>query len=229
MQTNNGITISVIHAATPMRLPVSVLLDGGITLVRIPHGPFKLRIFTPHPTDVSVTLDDRKLATKSKIPAGMSELVSGDGGLFVFSPDSKSTPAPLVAVDRCDPDDKFIADIPKEVLAEVAVKGVDDVDEILARTADATTAETDATEDGAVEEAPTQPAHAFGFLVVGVSFTEQPIVPGVLPLPSNVEEVAFQMNQPGDHERAVAANVHNIVPPEKIEPRWCSHCKRLER
>lgn len=84
MQTNNGVTLAVIHAATPLRLPVSVLLDGGITLVRVPHGPFKLRVITPHAADVTVTLDDRKLATKLQVPAGMTELTCGDGGAFVF-------------------------------------------------------------------------------------------------------------------------------------------------
>lgn len=229
MQTNNGVTISVIHAATPTRLPVSVLLDGGITLVRIPHGPFKVRVITPHATDVSVTLDDRKLAQKLQVPAGMTELTCGEGGLFSFSPDSKSTPAPLVAVPQgTDADDRFIADIGKDVLADVAVNGLDDVDAILAKT-DATAADTTETTEAVVEDAPTQPEHALGFLVVGVRFTAQPVVPGVLPLPSNTEEAAFQMNVPGDHERAIAANVHRIVSPEKIEPRWCSHCRRLER
>lgn len=231
MQTNNGITLAVIHAATPMRLPVSVLLDGGITLVRVPHGPFKLRVITPHAADVSVTLDDRKLAQKLQVPAGMTELTCGEGGAFVFSPDSKNpTKAPLVAVPQgTDSDDRFIADVSKDVLADVAVNGLDDVEALLAKT-DATAADTNDTAETAVEEvAPTQPEHALGFLVVGVRFSAQPVVPGVLPLPSNTEEVAFQLNVPGDHERAVAANVHRIVSPEKIEPRWCSHCRRLER
>lgn len=226
MQTNNGITLAVIHAATPMRLPVSVLLDGGITLVRVPHGPFKLRVITPHAADVSVTLDDRKLARKLQVPAGMTELTCGEGGAFVFSPDSKSTPAPLTAVPQgTDADDRFIAGVSKDVLADVAVNGLDDVDAILAKT-DATAADTNDTETAVEEDAPTQPEHALGFLVVGVRFTEQPVTPGVLPLPGNTEEVAFQLNVPGDHEKAVAANVHRIVSPEKIERRWCSHCNQ---
>jgi len=228
MQTKNGITVAVIHAATPMRLPVSVLLDGGITLVRIPHGPFKLRVITPHAADVSVTLDDRKLAQKLQVPAGMTELTCGEGGLFSFSPESKNpSPAPLSAVPQgTDADDRFIADVSKDVLADVAVNGLDDVDAILAKT-DATATDTADAETQVEEDAPpTQPEHALGFLVVGLRFTEQAVVPGVLPLPSNTEEVAFQLNVPGDHERAIAANVHRIVSPEKPAPRWCSHCRR---
>lgn len=222
MQTNNGIYIDVLNANTPNRVPLSVLLEGGITLVRIPHGPFKIRIITPHQTDVNVVLDDKTLLT-TKVAPGMTELDRGANGVFNFAPAtvSDTMPGPGTAIETDE--GAAPAQAAQVIEAETAANVV------TGKTAEG--AETGENKSAAANEAvvPTQPPHIAGFLLVAVKFTEQPPVPGERPLPNNTEEAAFQMNPPHEHALAIAANFHNIVPPEKIQPRWCSHCRRLER
>jgi len=189
MQANHGISIDVLNANTPNRVPLNVLLEGGMTLVQIPHGPFKLRIITPHQTDVSVTLDEKDVL-KCQVAPGLTELAaSNDGRLLTFAP---ATTGGSVAPPADDQPTLFGA------------------------------------EDGEDTRQAQQPPHVTGFLVVSAKFTEQTPVPGVVPPPYDTQEVAFQMNPPKEHALMVAANFHRIVPPEKIERRWCSCCRRFE-
>ncbi|SRR5579883_428920 len=205
MQTKHGISIDVLNANTPGRVPLNVLLEGGITLVRIPHGPFKIRVNTPHQTDVEVTLDDKSILT-CQIQPGLSELERGvDGRSFAFTP-ADTTSGAAAASFACE---AVPAD--SETAAENVVLEGDAV----------------VTEKPEARK-PAQPPHISGFLVVSCKFTEKPPIPGELPLPYDEQEAAFQMNPPAEHALAIAANFHKIVPPEKIERRWCSHCRRME-
>lgn len=214
MQSKNGIAIGVLNANTPNRLPLNVLLEGGLTLVKVPHGPFKVRLITPHPTDVAITLDQKSLLS-AKIPAGITELAMGqDGRAFEFksaADTARGAGSPMVCEEVSAsevPTEGFDEDVSPDVLAGAVRDVVVGGEEALAM----------------LES--TQPEHITGFLIVSVKFTEQAPIPGVVPPPYDEDQVAFQMNPPEDHNQMVAANFHKIVPPEKIEPRWCSCCRR---
>ncbi len=207
MQSKYGIMIDVLNANTPNRIPLNMLLEGGLTLVKMPHGPFKVRVITPHPSDVSVILDEKNLVS-CKVAAGTTELSMGsDGRPFQFQPASDASSASAAAVEPIQTEG-FEPDVDPELLAQVVRDGIVGGDEALKNL--------------------TQPPHVTGFLVVSVRFTEQPVIPGVVPPPYDTDEIAFQMNPPEQHNGMVAANFHKIVPPEKIEPRWCSCCRRLD-
>lgn len=206
MQSKHGIAVDVLCASTPNRVPLNCLLESGVTLVKVPHGAFKVRIKTPHPTDITIALDEQGLL-QTQVPAGMTELAMGkDGRPLMFQPASE-TRAPVSAPVEPIPTEGFSPDISAEVLAQVTKDGV---------------------VGGEAALAATQPAHISGFLVVSVRFTEQTPIPGIVPPPYDEDQVAFQMNPPADHNRMVAANFNKIVPPEKIEKRWCSCCRRLD-
>lgn len=216
MQSKNGITVDVLNANTPNRIPLSVMLEGGLTLVKVPHGPFKVRVITPHPTDVSVTLDEKALLS-CQVPAGVTELAMGkDGRAFNFQSAAQIAAASATAGGEAPagseviPTEGFSEDVAPELLAGIVRDGVVGGEE-------------------ALRELSSQPEHVTGFLVVAVKFTEQTPIPGVVPPPYDEDTLAFQMNPPSDHNRMVAANFHKVVPPEKIEPRWCSCCRRLDR
>lgn len=207
MQSNNGILIDVLNADTPNRIPLSVLLEGGLTLVKVPYGPFKVRVITPHQTDVSITLDEKGLV-KCQVPAGLTELAMGnDGRPFAFKSAADATAPGAAPAPAEVPTEGFGTDVSPELLAAVVRDGIVGGEE-------------------AMQEQAAQPAHVTGLLVVSVKFTEQPPIPGVVPPPYDEDELAFQMNPPAEHNRMVAANFHRIVNPEKIEPRWCSCCRR---
>lgn len=212
MQSKNGVSIDVLNANTPNRLPLNVLLEGGLTLVKVPHGPFKVRVITPHPTDVNITLDQKGLLS-CQVPAGITELAMGkDGRPLNFAPagDATAPGAPVceeVSASGIETEG-FDAEVSPDVLAGAVRDAVVGGAEALS----------------ALES--TQPDHITGFLVVSVKFTEQPPVPGVVPPPYDEDQLAFQMNPAEDHNRMVAANFHKIVSPEKIAPRWCSCCRR---
>lgn len=213
MQTKHGISIDVLNANTPGRIPLNCLLEGGVTLVRVPHGPIKVRLITPHQSDVTVTLDDKTLLV-TQIPAGLTELAMGkDGRAMTFAPATAGGESPA-AEPEVIVTEGFDSEVAPEVLAGIVTSAI----------------VKDGAEGEQVEEKsePTQPPHVSGFLVVQVKFTEQAPIPGIVPPPYDVQEVAFQMNTPEDHALAIAANFHKIVPPEKIEKRWCSHCRRME-
>jgi hypothetical protein len=207
MQSKNGIQIDVLNANTPNRIPLNMLLEGGLTLVRMPHGPFKVRVITPHPSDVIVTLDANQLTT-CQVPAGTTELAMGkDGRAFVFkAADATANGAPASATPI--ETEGFEPEVDPALLAQTVLDGVVGGEEALKQI--------------------TQPPHVTGFLLVSVRFTEQAPIPGIVPPPYDTDEIAFQMNPPAEHNGMVAANFHKIVPPEKIERRWCSCCRRLD-
>jgi hypothetical protein len=65
------------------------------------------------------------------------------------------------------------------------------------------------------------PSH--GLVIVSAQFAEQgATAPGVKPGPAAL--VFFQMNTHRDHLRAVAANLHRVIPPEGVTRRRCSCC-----
>lgn len=207
MQSKHGIQIDVLNANTPNRIPLNMLLEGGLTLVKMPHGPFKVRVITPHPSDVTVTLDANQL-TFCQVPAGITELAMGkDGRPFAFkAADATADGAPAASAPV--ETDGFEPDVDPELLAKTVLDGVVGGEEALKQI--------------------TQPPHVTGLLLVSVRFTEQAPIPGIVPPPYDTDELAFQMNPPAEHNGMVAANFHKIVPPEKIERRWCSCCRRLD-
>ncbi len=191
MQTKNGISVDVINAATGLK-PLDLLLDNGITLVRLPHGQFKVRVHTPHLTEVEVQLDDVEL-TKVQVPAGVNTIErDSKGAFFAFTPATTGNTTPAIA-------------------QEVETEGEPVEGELTA------------------DEKPLPAAQRLGqptgFLAISVRFVEQAPVPGVVPPPSNPEDVLFKLNEPKEHARITAANFHKIVPPEPLTKPWCSCCK----
>ena len=91
MKTANGIYVDVIRAADGLA-PLPIKIDNGVALVnlvRMPHGPFKLRVMTPHQTDVEVVLDNVEIATLTAMP-GMVNIFDRNpktGRFFTFSQD----------------------------------------------------------------------------------------------------------------------------------------------
>jgi len=214
MQSKNGITVDVLNANAPNRIPLSVMLEGGLTLVKVPHGPIKVRVITPHPTDVSVVLDQKGLLA-CKVPAGVTELAfAQDGRPMTFQSAaelaaSATTGGDTPAEPTVIPTEGFSEDVSPELLAGVVRDSVIGGEE-------------------ALEAISTQPNHVSGLLLVSVKFSEQAPVPGIVPPPYDEDQLAFQMNPPEAHNALVAANFHKVVSPEKIEPRWCSCCRRLD-
>jgi len=86
-----------------------------------------------------------------------------------------------------------------------------------ARTTDGDIQPTLFTEAVLDNERPVAPSH--GLVMVSVKFSEQPGQK-----PDKSETVFFQMNPPQDHARAVAANLHRIVPPEGVTNSGCGCC-----
>jgi len=207
MQSKYGILIDVLNASTPNRIPLNMLLEGGRTLVKMPHGAFKVRVITPHQSDVSVTLDEKTLLT-CQVAAGSTELSIGkDGRPFQFMSASDAATAHGAETEATPIETEgFEPDVDPALLAQVVRDGIVGGDEALKEI--------------------TQPAHITGFLVVCVNFTEQTPIPGIVHPPSDKDELVFQMNPPEKHNSMVAANFHKIVPPEKFEKRWCSCCRR---
>lgn len=194
MKTKNGIAVDVINAATGLK-PLDLQLDNGITLVRLPHGQFRVRVHTPHLTEVEVNLDEVEL-TKVQVPAGVSTIErDSKGAFFAFNPATTDNATPAAA-------------------QEVVVDGEP-------------VAEGESTSTG--DEKPLSADKALGqptgFLAISVRFVEQAPVPGVVPPPSNTEDVLFKLNEPREHARITAANFHRIVPAEPLTKPWCSCCK----
>lgn len=192
MQTKNGISVDVINAATGLK-PLDLLLDNGITLVRLPHGQFKVRVHTPHATEVEVQLDEVELA-KVQVPAGMNTIErDSKGAFFAFNPATASNTTPAIAQEVEMPEGEPVEGEP--------------------------------TADEKPLPAAERLGQPTGFLAISVRFVEQPPVPGVVPPPSNTEDVLFKLNEPKEHARITAANFHKIVSPEPLTRPWCSCCK----
>jgi hypothetical protein len=182
MKTDNGSHVDLISGVTG-RKPLGFDTDDTV-FVRMPHGKFSVRVVTPAPTNVEVTVDGVK-KLKATVPAGQLNMLAADdeGGEFVFGPRGEKPVCQL---------------------------------------------KDEATEGG--EPACSQPAEPLadthGLITVSVQFAEQPATKqGPAKKAGPTETVQFQMNQPGEHERALASNVHRLIPPEGVTKSGCSCCK----
>lgn len=181
MKTCNGIFIDLIEGASGLK-PLEIETEDVI-LVRMPHGPFRVRILAPQLTNVSVTVDGvERLATQVQ-PNQLTMLSTGsDGRPFTFGdkPSVKATDQPLQPA--------LFAEAPPRDTREMVA-----------------------------------PSH--GLVIVSAQFAEQSAsatAPGVKPGPAAL--VFFQMNTHREHLRAVAANLHRVIPPEGVARRRCSCC-----
>lgn len=73
---------------------------------------------------------------------------------------------------------------------------------------------------------PERLAETHGLVLVSVQIAEQPKSKfGPAIKAGEAETVCFQMNAPGQHERALLTNFNRIVPPEGVTDSGCSCCK----
>ena len=83
MKTDKGIYVDLIRGRDGLK-PLDVETDDTI-LVRMEHGNFQVRIFTPQPADVSVHLDGT-LKAQTKVAKGLTLIDSStDGKPFAFT------------------------------------------------------------------------------------------------------------------------------------------------
>lgn len=73
---------------------------------------------------------------------------------------------------------------------------------------------------------PERLAKTHGLVLVSVQIAEQPKSKfGPAIKAGESETVCFQMNAPGQHERALLTNFNRIIPPEGVTDSGCSCCK----
>ncbi len=180
MKTDKGIHVDLISGVSG-RKPLDFQTDRAI-FVRMPHGQFSVRVVTPLPTNVAVSLDGVELL-KTKVQPKQINLLSTDdeGNELRFDLPGESPARPVKDGDRQDADTpKPAASLPK----------------------------------------------SNGLVLVSLQFAEQPKTKfGPARQAGETETVCFQMNAPGQHERALLANFNRIIPPEGVTQSGCSCCR----
>lgn len=221
MRTENGISLEFFNTANPDCAVLTAELQGGSHLVRMPGGQFKVRILTPHPTDVVMTLDRQNLV-QCQVPAGLSYIEKGqDGKPFIFNPSGSPvqlSPQTRVAAESLETDpgagrtEIDAEGLVTDFLADAIASGVQLTPtnvasefmrhQVKAHGLDGTTAEDDS-----------------GRLIIALRFVPQDKAE------TELEHVVCRLNEPDRHDRLFAANFHKVVSPVAPTPHTCSLCR----
>lgn len=169
--------------------PLGYKLEDGRQFLRVPHGPFALRVMSRLGIEILVHLDGKRLVSTS-VKRGVQYLEADDNGTVL-----SFTKASDYAVSE---------------MAEVVTDPADTTASSAASAADGDGAE-------AALSHRDVPAGA-GLLFVVARFSDDPKIVGSQP-PRQEFEISFQFEAPGDHEKKLAASLSKIVEPEApIDP-----------
>jgi len=221
MRTENGISLELFNTANPECAVMTAELQGGSHLVRMPGGQFKVRILTPHPTDVVISLDRQNLA-QCQVPAGLSYIEKGpDGKPFIFNPDGAPVPLSTQTVAASE----SLETDPGEGRTQL------DTDEVMSDfLADAIASGVKLTPTNVASEFMRHqvkshgldkfnPEDEVGKLVIALRFAPRDNVE------TDIEHVLCRLNEPDRHDRLFAANFHKVVSPVAPTPHTCSLCR----
>lgn len=221
MRTENGISLEFFNTADPDCAVLTAELQGGSHLVRMPGGQFKVRILTPHPTDVVMSLDRQNLV-QCQVPAGLSYIEkSQDGKPFIFNPSGapvQLSPQVRAAAESLEKEpgpgrteidgEELVTDF----LADAIASGVQ-----LTPTNVATEFMRHQVKSHGMNDASDEQTE--GRLIVALRFVPQDKVE------TEIEHVVCRLNEPDRHDRLFAANFHKVVSPVAPTPHTCSLCR----
>lgn len=224
MRTESGISLEIFNVANPDCAALSAELKGGSHLVRIPGGQFKVRILTPHATDVVMTLD-RNALVQCQVPAGLSYIEqSRDGKPFIFSP--SNAPVPLSPFTKAasnsleaNPGPGEAADPEKAVsdfMAEAIASGQKLTPTHVASAFVRNQVETHGMNEAAASE------ETSGHLLIALRFAGKEKTPAS---DDDIEHILCRLNEPDRHDRLFAANFHQVVSPVEPTPHTCALCR----
>lgn len=243
----NGVGVSVINGTTNCTA-LGVELDNGLMLVRVPHGPVKVRITAQHDVEVQLHFEDQNRITTT-LPAGSHTIERDSNGQPILF----TAPSEFVCDDDAGDDEireprehagHELPDYVKTALEVIKAGSNSQVKSIAPVAASAepvedelsfsavTKAAAPAVDIDLNDSADASTARAdkpkrqlsHGFLAVVVRHVEKPTVPGTVPPSYDEAIVTFQLNAPEKHYKAVAGNFHRIVPTEPTTKPWCSCC-----
>ena len=186
-----------------LRPTFHAVTNSSKLFVRMPEGPFAIRVMSKHATEMLVHVSG-KLVLRAEVPSGLQFVKKdGNGATFVFGNDTNHAAASLT-------DEQQIA-----ALSAPAPQATDEeiqpsLLENLAPSAD-TPADTT---DGAAGfvQLPLLPDASPDSVFIVVRFVDDE-TPGMKP-PAQEFEVCFQMNKPVDHDELVATrNLLHMVKP----------------
>lgn len=159
--------------------------NSGVAYLRVPHGPFALRVMSKLGADLLVHLDGARLCSIS-VEKGVQYVErTPDGKPFYFA-------APGQIVKHVPQSD-----------AEMAEQAADVTDGIAS--------ETPAADASLVEHGPSIPAGE-GVLFVVARHSDDPAIVGAQP-PRQEFEYTFQLQAPQAHDRALAGSLSKVVEP----------------
>lgn len=192
-------------------LPVSHKTNDSTKLfVRMPHGPFAVRVMSKHATEMLVHISG-KLVLRTKVDPGLQYIrTDGAGNPLVFGTDGDSASA----LPSSDADQiarlTASAEASDEVIAETDTTG-DGASDASSEEGIRDITSGDDNVDSAIQRPLLANADADSVFIV-VRFVDEP-GQGFTPPPQEFE-VNFQMNKPEDHDELVATrNLLTMVKP----------------
>ncbi len=221
MRTENGISLEFFNTANPECAVMTAELQGGSHLVRMPGGQFKMRILTPHPTEVVMSLDRQNLV-QCQVPAGLSWIEKGqDGKPFIFNPNGAPVPLspqttaasesletnPGEGRTELDTDGMFTDFLADAIASGVKLTPTNVASEFMRHQVKSHGLDKD------------NPADDVGKLIIALRFVPQDKVE------TELEHVLCRLNEPDRHDRLFAANFHKVVSPVAPTPHTCSLCR----
>lgn len=196
--------------------PLGYKLEDGKNFLRVPHGPFALRVMSRLGIDILVHVDGKRLLASS-VDKGLQYVeVDDKGNPFNFGAPSGASGlqlhrARLDYLEYEEPVEKAVSSGDDENDGAVAPDQSED-----ATTGDANLA------GGRESDLPVQmhleaPAGA-GLVFVVARFKDDPSIVGNQP-PKQEFVLSFQLQAPGDHEKRLAGSLSKIVePPAPPDP-----------
>ncbi|MFA6213341.1 MAG: hypothetical protein WCT03_17795 [Candidatus Obscuribacterales bacterium] len=186
-----------------LRPTFHAITNSSKLFVRMPEGPFAIRVMSKHATEMLVHVSG-KLVLRTAVPSGLQFVKKdGSGSHFVFGNDASGSAASLT-------DEEQIAAL-SAPSADVSAS-----DEVQPSLLDNIGADSDIT-DGAAGyvQLPLLPDATPDSVFIVVRFVDDE-GPGIKP-PAQEFEVCFQMNKPVDHDELVASrNLLHMVKPSLL-------------
>lgn len=165
--------------------PLGYKLEGGENFLRVPNGPFALRVMSRLGIEILVHVDGKRLLASS-VDKGVQYLeVDDSGNAFYFGKETSAAEEKDGAVASGQSADATTGD------ANLAGGGENDLPAQSHRDA---------------------PQRA-GLVFVVARFADDPSIVGNQP-PRQEFELSFQLQAPGDHEKRLAGSLSKIVEPQ---------------
>lgn len=165
--------------------------------VRVPHGPFALRVMSKHAVDLLIHIDGT-LRKRVSVPKGISYVeTDGDNRALLFLEKGAVAPAPL---PRTDAEAAALLQ-PEAEEAEAVDIELPGLQSSLALTE---------SQEPSVQQ-PLAPPTGYNVVHVVARFAQDD-QPGLKP-PQQEYETTFVLNTPADHDELLAGNLLHMAPP----------------